>query len=111
MFWRVRVSRTQAGAAKTLVKAGDQTFSCRQDAPLQPHVAPSTYESEHVQGVDAAPMIAVAAGRGLWSAISARNEALLCIFPCITLVRLDGTTLGELPVPTSASARRTVDAA
>ena len=39
-------------------------------------------------------MVAVAAGRGLWAAITARGDALLCIFPCLALVRLDGSKLG-----------------
>jgi hypothetical protein len=83
-----------------LGRKGDWLFPGRVDLfwqgapPRTPRAAPQTSEVEHAEGVDAAPMVAVAAGRGLWAAVSARGEALLCIFPCLALVRVDGKALG-----------------
>ena len=83
-----------------LGRKGDWLFPERVDLfwqgapPRALRAAPQTSEVEHAEGVDAAPMVAVAAGRGLWAAVSARGEALLCIFPCLALVRVDGEALG-----------------
>ena len=83
-----------------LGRKGDWLFPGRVDLFWQgapqgaPRAAPQPSEVEHAEGVDAAPMVAVAAGRGLWAAVSARGEALLCIFPCLALVRVDGEALG-----------------
>ena len=37
------------------------------------------------------PMVAVAAGRGLWAAVGATGDAFLCVFPCLALARVDGS--------------------
>ena len=81
-----------------LGRKGDWIFPGRVDlfwqaAPRTPGGAAPSREADHAEGVDAAPMVAVAAGRGLWAAITARGDALLCIFPCLALVRLDGAKL------------------
>ena len=45
-------------------------------------------ESEE-EAAHLAPMVAVAAGRGLWAAVGATGDAFLCVFPC-ALARVDG---------------------
>ena len=62
-------------AQDELGRKGDWLFPGRVDLFWQgpARAAPQTSEVEHAEGVDAAPMVAVAAGRGLWAAVSARG--------------------------------------
>ena len=73
-----------SGQTARLEMAREYTFACwvllapthanpNPSPNPNPNPNPNPDQVEHAEGIDTAPMVAVAAGRGLWAAVSARG--------------------------------------